>query len=546
MICYLFSEPSYFVFSPDVPALLYYAQIPATVIALIFSFYVFWNGREFLLNRLLFAIAIFFSLWTTTTLIAWTNISGDFIAFIWSFFGLILGLISIFCVYFIYVFLEKKDISIKLKFGLLSLLAPVLILASTNFNISGFNITNCDAFDFEWLPFKVYGTALGVLAMIWILVLLVRKYRVSASDFRKQIVLMGIGIELFLFSFFGMEFLATYLTKIGILPDSQLELYGLFGMVIFMIYISILTVRFKTFNVKLIATQALVWGLMFLVGSQFFFIKETTNFILTGITFVGVIIFGQLLIKSVKIEIKQKERLEILLKQRESLTHLVTHKVKGSFTRSKYIFAEMVEGTFGKLSKELQEMAEKGLNSDNEGIATVDLVLNAANLQTGTVKYEMKPVDFKEIVSHFVDELKDRALSKGLKFETDIKDGDYNISGDSFWLKEVVHNLIDNSIRYTKEGSVKVGLEKKITSTQGERNKILFYVKDTGVGINDEDKKNLFTEGGRGKNSVSVNVDSTGYGLFTVKLIVDAHKGRIWAESEGDNKGTTFFVELNA
>ncbi|MFZ2072787.1 MAG: ATP-binding protein [Minisyncoccia bacterium] len=546
MICYLFPEPSYFVFSPDVPALLYYAQIPATVIALIFSFYVFWNGREFLLNRLLFAIAIFFSLWTTTTLIAWTNISGDFIAFIWSFFGLILGLISIFCVYFIYVFLEKKDISIKLKFGLLSLLAPVLILASTNFNISGFNITNCDAFDFEWLPFKVYGTALGVLAMIWILVLLVRKYRVSASDFRKQIVLMGIGIELFLFSFFGMEFLATYLTKIGILSDSQLELYGLFGMVIFMIYISILTVRFKTFNVKLIATQALVWGLMFLVGSQFFFIKETTNFILTGITFVGVIIFGQLLIKSVKIEIKQKERLEILLKQRESLTHLVTHKVKGSFTRSKYIFAEMVEGTFGKLSKELQEMAEKGLNSDNEGIATVDLVLNAANLQTGTVKYEMKPVDFKEIVSHFVDELKDRALSKGLKFETDIKDGDYNISGDSFWLKEVVHNLIDNSIRYTKEGSVKVGLEKKITSTQGERNKILFYVKDTGVGINDEDKKNLFTEGGRGKNSVSVNVDSTGYGLFTVKLIVDAHKGRIWAESEGDNKGTTFFVELNA
>jgi len=539
MICYLFPEPSYFFFSPDVPSLLYYAQIPATVIALIFSFYVFWNGRQFLLNRLLFAIAIFFSLWTTTTLIAWTNISSDFISFVWSFFSLILGLIAIFCIYFIYVFLEKKDVSVWLKAGLLSLLAPILFLAPTSFNLSGFNITNCDAFDFEWFPFKFYGTFLGVLAMIWILILFIRKYRVSLPDFRKQIVLMGIGIELFLFSFFGMEFLATYLVKIGLFSDSQLELYGLFGMVIFMIYISILTVRFKTFNVKLIATQALVWGLIFLVGSQFFFIKETTNFILTGITFVGVILFGQLLIKFVKIEIKQKERLEILLKQRESLTHLVTHKVKGSFTRSKYIFAEMLEETFGKLSKELKDMAEKGLKSDNDGIETVDLVLNAANLQTGTVKYEIKPIDFKEIVLRFIDEKKGPAELKGLKFESDIKEGDYNILGDAFWLKEVVHNLIDNSVKYTKEGSIKVGLERK-------DNKVLFFVKDTGVGINNEDKKNLFKEGGRGKNSVAINVDSTGYGLFTVKLIVDAHKGRIWAESEGDNKGTTFFVELNA
>ena len=58
--------------------------------------------------------------------------------------------------------------------------------------------------------------------------------------------------------------------------------------------------------------------------------------------------------------------------------------------------------------------------------------------------------------------------------------------------------------------------------------------------------ENLFKEGGRGKDSVKVNVDSTGYGLFTVKLIVDAHKGKIKAESEGKDRGSTFTVELNA
>lgn len=544
MICYLFSEPTYFFFSPDVPSLLYYAQIPATVVALLVSFYAFWNGRQFLLNKLLFVISILFSLWTISTLIAWTNIHGHFIAFVWSFFSLILGLISIFCIYFIYVFLNKKDITAKIKMILLALIAPILLLAPTYLNLSGFNITNCDAFDFEWFPFKAYGTFLGILAMAWILVLLIRQYRISTYDFRRQIILMGTGIELFLFSFFGMEFLATYFTRIGILPDSALELYGLFGMVIFMIYISILMVRFKAFNVKLIATQALVWGLVILIGSQFFFIKTQINFVLNGFGFLASIILGQYLIKSVKKEIQQKEELikltinlRALIKQRESLVHLVTHKVKGSFTRTKFIFAGILDGTFGEISPEIKKVAQQGLDFDNGGIQTVDLVLNVANIQNGLIKYDMKPIDFKNIVTTVIEEKKLAAESKGLKIETSIKDGSYQTTGDTFWLKEVVNNLIDNSIKYTKEGTITVELENR-------QDKILLSIKDTGLGITEEDKKNLFTEGGRGKDSVKVNVDSTGYGLYTVKLIVDAHKGVVSAESEGEGKGSQFYVEL--
>ena len=73
---------------------------------------------------------------------------------------------------------------------------------------------------------------------------------------------------------------------------------------------------------------------------------------------------------------------------------------------------------------------------------------------------------------------------------------------------------------------------------------ILFSVKDTGVGLAKEDKERLFTEGGKGKNSQKINVDSTGFGLFIAKSIVEAHNGRIWAESEGEGKGSEFRVEL--
>ena len=231
--------------------------------------------------------------------------------------------------------------------------------------------------------------------------------------------------------------------------------------------------------------------------------------------------------------------LQELLKQRESLVHLVTHKVKGSFTRSKYIFAGMLEGMFGEINEEVRKRAEQGLESDNMGIETVDLVLNAANLEKGTVKYEMKTVDFKELAEKTVSEKKISAEARGLKLESEMGEGTFNVSGDPLWLKEVINNLVENSIKYTKEGTVKVGITKK-------DNKVLFYVKDTGVGITPEDRANLFTEGGRGKDSVKINVDSTGYGLYSVKMILDAHKGKVWVDSEGPGKGSTFWVELDA
>jgi signal transduction histidine kinase len=515
---------------------------------LLVGFYVLFKGRQFLFNRLFFAISFLFALWTTINLITWTNIHSDLILFVWSFFSLILGLLAISCIYFIYVFLDKKDISVRIKAVFLALLAPIFLLASTSFNLGGFNITACDAFKFEWLPFKIYYTSLGVLAMVWIFILLIRRYRTAAADFKKQIALMGIGIELFLFLFFVMIFLASYFTEIGVLPDSQLEMYGLIGMVIFIIYISILTVRFKTFNIKIIGAQALVWALVILIGSQFFYMNQMPVFslIITGITLLVSAVVGLIIVRSVKKEVAQKEELanlnislQDLLKQRESLVHLVTHKVKGSFTRSKYIFAGILDGTFGDINEEVKKRAEQGLESDNMGIETVDLVLNAANLEKGTVKYEMKTTDLKGLVLESISEKKVSAETKGLKLETEIGEETYNVSGDSFWLKEVVNNLIENSIKYTREGKITIGLTKK-------DNKVLFYVKDTGVGINPEDKNNLFTEGGRGKDSVKINVDSTGYGLYTVKLVIEAHKGKTWMESEGPNKGSTFFVELDA
>ena len=77
--------------------------------------------------------------------------------------------------------------------------------------------------------------------------------------------------------------------------------------------------------------------------------------------------------------------------------------------------------------EELQKMAEKGLESDNAGINTIDLVLNAANMEKGLVKYEMKRTDFEDIVLKTFSEKKIPAETKGLEIEKDIKEDDYYV-----------------------------------------------------------------------------------------------------------------------
>lgn len=547
MICPFFSPPEYLIIASAVPPLLYYSYLPALLISFPLGIFIFLKNPSLLLNKLIFTITTFFAVWAFFVLILWTNINSDIIVFFWSFLGILSSLIAISSVYFISVFLRNgNDVKILEKVIYLVVLMPAIILTPTTINLSGFDLNICGSAGYVGFMFVSYYRLLGLFSVLWIVGLLIYYYKKSDSIFRKQIILMGVGVVSFLSLFSGIGYYVDYITAAGITDSYSIELYGMFGMVIFIIFIGVLIVKFKTFNVKLIATQALVLGLVALIGSQFFFIKEFINFLLTGITFVASIVLGYFLIRSVKKEVQQKEELaklnidlQDLIKQRESLMHLITHKVKGSFTHSKYIFAGMLDETFGTITPELKKWAEKGLESDDVGINTVDLILNSSNLQKGLIKYEIKNTDFKDIVLKVFSEKKVPAEKKGLKIEKDIKDGDYSTMGDVFWLREAVNNLIDNSIKYTKEGRINIKLEKL-------NDKILLSVKDTGVGITEEDKKNLFTEGGRGKDSIKVNVDSTGYGLYTVKLIIEAHKGKVWENSEGDSKGSAFFIELPA
>lgn len=224
----------------------------------------------------------------------------------------------------------------------------------------------------------------------------------------------------------------------------------------------------------------------------------------------------------------------------QKLLHTISHEVKAHLSKNEAALASIVEGDFGDAPQPLKSMAGAALADTRKGVDMVIDLLSASNFKTGSVSYAKKPFDLKAAVLDIAAELRPDAERKKLALECVVKDGEYLLNGDEEKIRRhVIRNLIDNAIRYTPSGSVRVLL------ARAEANFVLL-VADSGVGIAQEDFSRLFTEGGKGVRSTEVNPASTGFGLFVAKSVVEAHGGRIWAESEGAGKGSRFYASFPA
>ncbi|MEK7077118.1 MAG: ATP-binding protein, partial [Patescibacteria group bacterium] len=108
---------------------------------------------------------------------------------------------------------------------------------------------------------------------------------------------------------------------------------------------------------------------------------------------------------------------------------------------------------------------------------------------------------------------------------------------------QVVQNLVDNAIKYTPTGFVKVELKEDPSTGSGQAGWLSLSVADSGLGINPELLPHLFEEFIR-EERIKKQVRGTGLGLFIARKIVEAHGGTISVESKGEGKGSTFYVRL--
>jgi signal transduction histidine kinase len=232
------------------------------------------------------------------------------------------------------------------------------------------------------------------------------------------------------------------------------------------------------------------------------------------------------------------DKLQELDRMKTEFVSLATHQLRSPLTAIKGYSSMILENSFGPIEDKARGAVDVIFQSSQKLVKVIEDFLNITRIELGTMKYEQSEFDFKALVESVSKELRVNVEKKGLQFSFEFNStGNYKLVGDSGKLAQVVGNLIDNAIKYTPKGWIKVSLNQ----IDG---KIRLTVADNGVGMPAEVIPKLFQKFSRASDAGEVNITGTGLGLYVAKQIVDGHHGKIWAESDGVGKGSRFVVEI--
>lgn len=236
---------------------------------------------------------------------------------------------------------------------------------------------------------------------------------------------------------------------------------------------------------------------------------------------------------------RANEELQKLDKAKSDFISIASHQLRTPLTAIKGFTSMILEGSYGKVSVTLKDKMEKIYESTERLIKLVNELLDLTHIESGKIEYNLAKVDFDQMVESVAEELKGQAEKKKLALSVDLANKELWVNADESKLRQVVMNLIDNAVKYTEKGNIKVSVCQKDGFVE-------FCVKDTGIGLSAEGIKTLFQKFVRGETASHYHTEGSGVGLYVAKKLIEDQKGQIWVESEGENRGSSFFIKMPA
>lgn len=540
-------EPASFLFiSSNVPLLIHYSHYIAIFAAAAIALLIFASNPKSAISRLFLLFFSLFITWALLDVILWATNDPAVVMFSWAMQVLLEPATYAVAFLLFYNYLHGNLPPFRQNVLVFIILLPLIFFLPTTLNLGELYLSYCETAEG---PLAQYYTYIANFAFIILIIYQAKKYIPTLNAEKKRSAkLFVIGLVTFLITFTSGNVISSFT------DDWTLSQYGLFGMPIFAFLMAYSIVRYSAFRVQVTGAQVIVVFLWALVGSLLVVEAE----ILTTVVFITLIfttVAGYLLIVSVRREIEQREeieqlakklskankRLKILDKMKSEFVSIASHQLRSPLTSIRGYASMLLEGSYGKLPKKATEAIERIQESSRYMALSVEDYLNVSRIEAGNMKYELSDFNLKDVTEKIVDEIRPAALKKGLLlvFRSDC-DGSGYVHADIGKVHQVIHNLIDNAMKYTPKGSITV-----VAHDNVRKKKMYVSVIDTGVGMSKETIDDVFDKFIRAKNANEVNVTGTGLGLFVARKMVNEMGGKIVAESKGEEEGSKFTIELS-
>ncbi|MBL8030391.1 MAG: GHKL domain-containing protein [Candidatus Doudnabacteria bacterium] len=381
---------------------------------------------------------------------------------------------------------------------------------------------------------------LGSLVILW-------KKRSAAQKLERQqynTIAAGTSITFLLILCFNF-FLPVVFNNLKFIPLAPVFILP------FIAFTAVAIVRYHLLNAKIITTEFLTFLLAISSLFEVLISEDIQSAAFRFIIFFLILNISFLLNKSVRNEIEQKDQLQILSTQladaneklkaldqaRSEFITIASHQLRTPPATIKWYLSAVLAGDFGKLTDEQKNVIDKANRTNNSQISLIDDMLNVSRIERGKMEFLFEETDALSLADITIEQLTPMSKEKNLNLQFKRPSGFLpKIMADKEKLRQVMNNLIDNALKYTKQGDINVSLEQK-------NDEIVFSVKDTGKGFSKEEGEEIFQKFKRGNESVKQSA-GLGLGLYVAKVIIEQHKGKIWAESQGQGKGSVFAFSL--
>jgi len=222
-------------------------------------------------------------------------------------------------------------------------------------------------------------------------------------------------------------------------------------------------------------------------------------------------------------------------------------------------FTELVvDKHLGDLNETQEEYLGDALHSSKHLLSLINDILDLSKVEAGKLELEPSDIHIDMLLKNSLVMIREKAMAHGIQLSTEIEEIPDTIKADARKLKQILYNLLSNAVKFTPDGG-EIRLEANLAESsklkaQGEkdpfqlsasdadlhRHWITISVTDTGIGLKPEDLEHIFSPFTQVETSRSRKYQGTGLGLSLTRSLVELHGGEIWAESEGEGKGSTF------